>query len=102
MSYRKEADQQLKIVEEMKIEGKDAQEIDIMNQCAQESLMMIPDSHRRLEKAISELSNILKDLEPMYIGMKTAGEQIPTGYVEIMDAKKALEIAQEQLKEKLP
>ena len=53
----------------------------------QESLMMIPDCHRRLEKASAELQNIV-DTEAAELGETE----------EFAEAKKILELAQEQLK----
>merc|ERR1712193_195502 len=63
LSYRKEADMQREKIEKMKVEGKEEADIKKMNECMQESLMMIPDSHRRLEKAINELKPLYEELE---------------------------------------
>merc|ERR1719422_382962 len=38
-------------------------EIKKMNETYQESLMMIPDCHRKLEKAVKELKSLLEELE---------------------------------------
>merc|ERR1719150_701020 len=38
-------------------------EIKKMNEQMQESLMMIPDCHRKLEKAVKELKALLEELE---------------------------------------
>ncbi|CAB4068723.1 TBCA [Lepeophtheirus salmonis] len=61
LSYRKEADMQKAKVEKMKADGRDECEVKKMNECMQESLMMIPDCHRRLENAIPELKAILNE-----------------------------------------
>ena len=53
----------------------------------QESLMMIPDSHRRLEKAYGELKTLV-DAEEADLGEAK----------EFQEAKKVLEEADEQLK----
>ena len=56
-------------------------------QCMQESLMMIPDCHRRLEKAINELRPLYEELE----------KEFPEAN-EVTDAKAALENSDEHLK----
>merc|ERR1719367_2294219 len=38
-------------------------EIKKMNEMYQESLMMIPDCHRKLEKAVKELKSLFEELE---------------------------------------
>ena len=63
LSYRKEANQQKEKLEKLKKEGKDDMEIKKMNEMYQESLMMIPDCHRKLEKAVKELKSLLQELE---------------------------------------
>ena len=63
LSYRKEANQQKEKLEKLKKEGKDDMEIKKMNEMYQESLMMIPDCHRKLEKAVKELKSLLEELE---------------------------------------
>lgn len=60
MSYRKEADQQKAKIEKMKEEGREEIEIRKMGEVMQETLMMIPDCHRRLLTAHSDLSNLLE------------------------------------------
>merc|ERR1712130_1052108 len=60
LSYRKEADQQKVKLEKMKEEGKDEHEVKKMAEVLQETLMMIPDCHRRLVAAHSDLSNLLE------------------------------------------
>jgi len=87
LSYRKEADMQRDKIEKMKTEGRDEIEIRKMNECMQESLMMIPDCHRRLEKAINDLKPLFEELE---------GE-FPES-TEVTDAKAALEASDEHLK----
>lgn len=49
--------------------------------------MMIPDCHRRLEKAVNELKPLLEELEKDFAESK-----------EVTDAKEALELSVEQLK----
>jgi len=87
LSYRKEADMQKEKIEKMKTEGRDEIEIRKMNECMQESLMMIPDCHRRLEKAINEMKPLLEELETEFSESK-----------EVTDAKTALEASEEHLK----
>ena len=62
LSYRKEANQQKEKLEKMKREGKDDVEIKKMNEQVQESLMMIPDCHRKLEKGVKELKILIEEL----------------------------------------
>ena len=87
MSYRKEANQQKEKLEKMKKEGKDDMEIKKMNEQMQESLMMIPDCHRRLEKAINDLRPLYEELE----------KEFPEAN-EVTDARAALENSDEHLK----
>ena len=99
VSYRKEANQQMEKVEKMKKEGREDIEIKKMNECVQESLMMIPDCHRRLEKAVGELQNMIEELEPDFGNLAVKeGEPIPPGYNEMKDAKTALKDSDEHLK----
>ena len=99
LSYRKEANQQREKVEKMKVEGKEEIEIKKMNECVQESLMMIPDCHRRLEKAVGELKNLLEELEPDFGNLALIeGQQPPPGYKEMLEAKNALIDCEEHLK----
>ena len=60
LSYRKEADQQKVKIEKMKADGKDEHDIKKMGEVLQETLMMIPDCHRRLVAAHGELSTMLE------------------------------------------
>ncbi|TRY61588.1 hypothetical protein TCAL_02140 [Tigriopus californicus] len=87
LSYRQEADQQKDKVEQMKKEGRDDAEVKKMIEVMQESLMMIPDCHRRLEKAYAELQALvqgeMKDL---------------TETEEYRSAQQVLTEAEEQLK----
>ena len=99
ISYRKEADQQKQKVEKMKAEGREEIEIKKMNECVQESLMMIPDCHRRLEKAVSDLQNLIEELQPDFGDLTVKeGEAPPPGYKEMSDAKIALKESEEHLK----
>jgi len=60
LSYRKEADQQKLKIEKMKADGKDEHDIKKMGEVLQETLMMIPDCHRRLVAAHADLENVLE------------------------------------------
>jgi len=60
LSYRKEADQNKAKLDQMKADGKCEYEIKKMGEVVQETLMMIPDCHRRLVTALAELNNILE------------------------------------------
>ena len=60
LSYRKEADQQKAKIEKMKEDGKEEIEIKKMGEVLQETLMMIPDCHRRLVAAHAELTSLLE------------------------------------------
>ena len=60
LSYRKEADQQKVKIEKMKVDGKDSHDIKKMGEVLQETLMMIPDCHRRLVAAHGEVSAMLE------------------------------------------
>ena len=53
----------------------------------QESLMMIPDCHRRLEKAVNELKPLHEELEKEFPESK-----------EVIEAQQALENSEEHLK----
>ena len=88
LSYRKEADMQREKIEKMKVEGKEEANIKKMNECMQESLMMIPDCHRRLEKAINELRPLYEELEGLE---EFAEEKI------VLEAQQALESSVEHL-----
>ncbi|XP_072272405.1 tubulin-specific chaperone A [Pyxicephalus adspersus] len=64
--YEKEAKQQEEKIERMKTEGGDEYVIKKQVEILQESRMMIPDCHRRLSAAYTDLTQILeneKDLE---------------------------------------
>lgn len=64
--YEKETKQQEEKIERMKCEGADEYVLKKQTEVLQESRMMIPDSHRRLEAAHTDLSQVLeneKDLE---------------------------------------
>ena len=60
LSYMKEADQQKLKIEKMKEDGKDEHEIKKMGEVLQETLMMIPDCHRRLVAAHCEVLAMLE------------------------------------------
>jgi tubulin-specific chaperone A len=59
LSYRIEADQQKVKLQKMKDDGKDEYDIRKMNEVLQETLMMIPDCHRRLVAAHADIKNVL-------------------------------------------
>ncbi|XP_077143201.1 tubulin-specific chaperone A isoform X1 [Ranitomeya variabilis] len=66
LMYEKEAKQQEEKIERMKSEGGDEYVIKKQTEILQESRMMIPDCHRRLEAAHTDLTQVLeneKDLE---------------------------------------
>ncbi|XP_069606062.1 tubulin-specific chaperone A [Ranitomeya imitator] len=66
LMYEKEAKQQEEKIERMKSEGGDEYVIKKQAEILQESRMMIPDCHRRLEAAHTDLTQVLeneKDLE---------------------------------------
>merc|ERR1719210_2156500 len=46
-------------------------EIKKMNEMMQESLMMIPDCHRKLDKAVKELKGLIDELEAEGIGKES-------------------------------
>merc|ERR1719315_887911 len=60
LSYRKEADQQKLKIDKMKEDGKDEHDVKKMGEVLQETLMMIPDCHRRIVSALSELNSLLE------------------------------------------
>ena len=87
LSYRVEAEQQRGKITKMKADGKDEADIKKMGDVMQESLNMIPDCHRRLEKAVADLEAVVKETEVDFADKE-----------ELEEAKKALETAAEQLK----
>eukprot|EP00092_Neocalanus_flemingeri_P027002 GFUD01029283.1.p1 GENE.GFUD01029283.1~~GFUD01029283.1.p1 ORF type:complete len:115 (+),score=61.53 GFUD01029283.1:51-395(+) len=89
LSYRKEADQQKAKIEKMKEEGKDEHDIKKMGEVLQETLMMIPDCHRKLVAASGELSSMLE----IEADLNTDGE-----CEEFIAAKAQLKEAEEQMK----
>lgn len=58
--YDKEANDQRARVQKLKDEAKEEYYIKKQEEVLQETLMMVPDCQRRLEKAYEELKNILK------------------------------------------
>ena len=81
-----------------KREGKDDMEIKKMNEQIQESLMMIPDCHRRLEKAVKGLKNLVNELEVDFPLSVDEGTEVSPGAKEISEAKEALKESEEHLK----
>ena len=99
LSYRKEANQQKEKLEKMKKEGKDDMEIKTMNEQMQESLMMIPDCHRKLGKAVKELKALLEELESELSRTASNENEESSGEPkEISDAKLALKDSEDYLK----
>ena len=99
LSYRKEANQQKEKLEKMKKEGKDDMEIKKMNEQIQESLMMIPDCHRKLEKAVKELKTLLDELETEgRTEVSKESEDSSSEPKEISEAKSALKDSEDHLK----
>merc|ERR1711876_17363 len=98
VSYRKEANQQMEKVEKMKKEGREDIEIKKMNEQVQESLMMIPDCHRKLEKAVKELKSLINELELDFPLSVDEGTEVSPGAKEISEAKAALKESEEHLK----
>ena len=98
LSYRKEANQQKEKLEKFKKEGKDDMEIKKMNEQVQESLMMIPDCHRRLEKAVKELKNLVSELEVDFPLSVDECTEVSPGAKEISEAKEALKESEDHLK----
>ena len=99
LSYRKEANQQKEKLEKLKKEGKDDMEIKKMNEMYQESLMMIPDCHRKLEKAVKELKSLLEELESESKDeASNEDKEQPSELKEISEAKSALNESEDYLK----
>merc|ERR1711997_73722 len=89
LSYRKEADKEKAKIEKMKAEGREEIEIKKMGEVMQETLMMIPDCHRRLVAAHAELSQLLE----------TEAELNVDGEVEeFLAAQAQIKEAEEQMK----
>ncbi|KAM8961168.1 tubulin-specific chaperone A [Pelodytes ibericus] len=63
--YEKEAKQQEEKVEKMKSDGGDEYVIKKQIEVLQESRMMIPDCHRRLEAAHTDLTQLLENEEDL-------------------------------------
>lgn len=93
LSYRKEANLQKGKLEKMKQEGKDDIQIKNMSEQIQESLMMIPDCHRRLEKGVGEIKVLLQEFESEYGSVAEANQP-----QEIREAKAALKESEGHLK----
>lgn len=58
--YEKEADQQRVRIQKYKDEGKDEHDVRKQEEVLLESLMMVPDCQRRLQKAYQDLKSILE------------------------------------------
>ncbi|KAK0088225.1 hypothetical protein PV325_012759 [Microctonus aethiopoides] len=60
VTYEKEAIRQKERIQEYKDQGKDGHDIKKQEEVLQESLMMVPDCQRRLQRAFEELKKILE------------------------------------------
>ncbi|KAK0181360.1 hypothetical protein PV327_003652 [Microctonus hyperodae] len=60
ITYEKEAIRQKERIQEYKDQGKDGHDIKKQEEVLQESLMMVPDCQRRLQRAFEELKKILE------------------------------------------
>ena len=107
LSYRKEADQQKVKIEKMKEDGKDEHDIKKMGEVLQETLMMIPDCHRRLLVAHGEVSAMLETevsdnnvdmLDIFYDGTFQADLNVDGECQEFKIAEAQLKEAEEQMK----
>ncbi|CAG5124679.1 unnamed protein product [Candidula unifasciata] len=58
--YEKEATQLAEKLEKMKADGKDEHDIKKQGEVLQESRSMVPDTTKRLKKAVNDLSELLK------------------------------------------
>merc|ERR1712013_71266 len=92
LSYRKEADMQKAKLDKMKEEGKDEHDVKKMGEVLQETLMMIPDCHRRIVAAKGELEQLLETEADLRT--KEDGEECE----EFLAAEAQVKEAEEQLK----
>ncbi|KOB69032.1 Tubulin-specific chaperone A [Operophtera brumata] len=77
--YEKEAELQRNRIQKIKDEGQDEHNIRKQEEVLQESLMMVPDCQRRLQKAFADLKSVLEteqDLKGSEV--YTAAEQVLT------------------------
>lgn len=63
LSYKEESCQLEAKIEKMKSEGVDEYTVKKQQEVLQESLMMIPDCHKKLVPAIQDLQNLLRDMK---------------------------------------
>lgn len=92
LSYRKEADMQKAKLDKMKEDGKDEHDVKKMGEVLQETLMMIPDCHRRIVAAKGELEQLLETETDLRT--KEDGEECE----EFLAAEAQVKEAEEQLK----
>jgi len=92
LSYRKEADMQKAKLDKMKEDGKDEHDVKKMGEVLQETLMMIPDCHRRIVAAKGELEQLLETEADLRT--KEDGEECE----EFLAAEAQVKEADEQLK----
>ncbi|KAK4046347.1 hypothetical protein OIV83_006128 [Microbotryomycetes sp. JL201] len=83
-AYKQEALAQQKKVEQMEINKEDEYEVKQQRRVHQDSLQMIPDSEKRLQKALAELEEAVEDAED---SLKDAPE--------LAAARDSLKLAQE-------
>jgi len=87
LSYRKEADQQKAKLDKMKEEGKDSHDIKKYGEVIQETLMMIPDCHRRLAAAHGDLKNLLETEKDL-----CEAEEFAAATAQIQEAEEQLKV----------
>ncbi|KAE8216375.1 hypothetical protein CF319_g416 [Tilletia indica] len=63
VSYKKEVEQQEKHIQSLIDDGQDKWTVNKQKEVLQESRVMIPDTQRRLQAAISDLDLLLEDLD---------------------------------------
>merc|ERR1712154_672973 len=90
LSYRKEADQQKAKIEMMKEEGREEIEIRKMGEVMQETLMMIPDCHRRLLIAHAELSALLETEVELNVGGEV--EEFIVAEAQVKEAEEQMKV----------
>merc|ERR1712241_834111 len=90
LSYRKEADQQKAKIEKMKAEGREEIEIKKMGEVMQETLMMIPDCHRRLVAAHAELTQLLETEAELNVDGEV--EEFLTAQTQIKEAEEQMKV----------
>lgn len=87
LSYRTEADQQKIKLQKMKDDGKDIHDVKKMNEVLQETLMMIPDCHRRLLVAHADLKNVLASEADL-----SEAEEYKAAQAQLLEAEEQMKI----------